>query len=144
MNDQVGMRLRHRAKNVQEHPDAIFHIKSVLVAIAVDVIALDVFENEIGLTRLGNTGINQFCNVLVNEKSKYPAFPFEALFATLPDERDIEEFYRYAALEPSIVSFRQPNAAHAAVTDLRQKSVNANALAGEADGVRQSYGRMFK
>jgi len=53
----------------------------------------------------------------MNETGEYSALAFESFLAALPHERDVEEFHRYSPFKSSVVSFRQPDAAHAPLTD---------------------------
>ena len=44
MNDKVGMCFCYRAQCIEEQPDARSDVQPVLVAVAVDVVALNVLE----------------------------------------------------------------------------------------------------
>ena len=52
VHDQVGMRMGNRVQHVKEEADARFHIQRVLVAVSVDVLAFDIFQDEIRLPGL--------------------------------------------------------------------------------------------
>jgi len=49
VHDQVGMRVAYGAEHIEDQSDARFDTEPVLVAVAINVIALNVLENEIGL-----------------------------------------------------------------------------------------------
>ena len=68
------------------------------------------------------------------------ALALEALFAGFPDERELEELDRYPALKSPVVSFRQPDASHAALADLRYQRVCAHCLTARASADGRSPG----
>ena len=138
VHDQVGVRLGYGPQHIEKQPNARFDIEPVLVAVAIDVIAFNVFENEIRLSSLRHSGIDQFRDVRMNQKGENAALAFESFLAALPHQRDVEELHRHLPLKSSVVSFRQPDAAHAALADLRDQCVDAKSLTRQARPVRQS------
>jgi len=49
MDDQVGVRVGYGLQHVEEQSNPRLNVKLMAVAVAVDVVALNVFEDEIGL-----------------------------------------------------------------------------------------------
>ena len=60
VDDQVGMGVGHGGQHIEKEADARLHVELVFVAILVDVHAVDIFEDEIGLPVRGDARIEQF------------------------------------------------------------------------------------
>ena len=95
----------------------------MLIAVAVDVVAFNVLENEIGLSGVRHSGVDQFRDVRMRQTAENDALALESFLAGLPHQRDVEKLHRDFPLKSSVVSFRQPDAAHAALADLRYQGV---------------------
>ena len=108
------------------------------------MVTLDVFENEIRLSRLRNARIDQFRDVRMCQTAENAALAFESFLATLTHQRNVEELYRNLPLESAVVSFRQPDAAHAALTDLRYQCVDAYSVARQTLHFWQSNGTLLE
>src|SRR5258708_37771625 len=67
----------------------------------------------------------------MDEEAEYFSLAFEAGFALLADECEVEKLHRDSPLESTVVSLRQPNAAHTAVTYLRHQPVVTEGLPGQ-------------
>src|SRR5207253_8173117 len=102
----------------------------VTIAEPIDVLAVDVFEDEIGLPRGGHAGIDQMRDVRMRQARQKAALALEALPAAA-GERDAEELDGRMALEASVVAFGEPHGPHAALTDRRYENVRANRLASD-------------
>jgi hypothetical protein len=61
-----------------------------------------------------------------------------------PDQRDFEKLHSYFSLKSRVVSFRQPDAAHTALTDLRYQPVGSQRLTGQARFMGQSEGTLLE
>jgi hypothetical protein len=75
MNDQVGVRVRHRRLHVEKQPDPLFDAEAFFVAIAVDVTAVDVLEHQVGLAGRRHAGVDQPRDVRMSEPRENGAFP---------------------------------------------------------------------
>ena len=93
-------------------------VKLALIAVAVDLVAVDIFEHKIGLPCGGDAGVDQLGNMRVGKQREYLAFAFEAVFTLFSQERDVEKLQGYLAFETSIVAPSQPDAPHATLADL--------------------------
>ena len=65
MNNQVGVRVRHRGEHIKKQTDSRLHIELVVVAVLVDVFAFNVLEDEIRLPVSGDAGVEKFGDVRV-------------------------------------------------------------------------------
>jgi hypothetical protein len=81
VDDQARMRMRRRGEHVEEKPHARGDIEVLVVAPAVDALAFDVLEDEEGLPRAGDAGIEQAGDVRVGEAGEEAAFALESLAA---------------------------------------------------------------
>jgi hypothetical protein len=138
------MRLGHCPEYVEKQPDSCFYSEPMLVAEAIDAIALNVLKNEVGLSSLRYSRIDQFRDVRMNEKGKYSALTLESFLAALPHKRNVQELNSHSPLKAAVVSCCQPNAAHSALADLRYQGVHTNLLSGQAGFFRQSGGTRFE
>src|SRR4030095_14572568 len=59
MDDQARVRIRERTRDLRDERDACAHIESVLAAIHIDRLALDVFESEIGPAIVSDASVVQ-------------------------------------------------------------------------------------
>src|ERR1700722_16098346 len=122
------MGVGHSLEHIEEQMDAGLFIVALLVAVAIDLIALDVFENKIRLPRRQHARIYQFGNVRMNQKSQNPALAAEAFLPVPPHEGEGEKLFCFLAFKSSIVSFRQPYTAHPALANLRHQGVHTQSL----------------
>jgi hypothetical protein len=138
------VRVRDGLQDIKKQPDSRFDTEFMVIAVGIDVVAVNVFENEIWLSGLRYPSVDQFGYLRMPQTAKKHAFPFEALLAGPADERDVEKLDRYLSLKPPIVSLRQPDAAHTALTDLRDQPVSTEDLAGQTGFTRHSGGALLE
>ena len=86
MQDQLGMRVRDRGEYVLEQSHARFQIERPTLAPAADRFALDVIQHQIGLTHLGNAGIDESRDVRVGQATEGVAFAPKAFDAAGTEE----------------------------------------------------------
>src|ERR1051326_1127171 len=72
------------------------------------------------------------------------ALALESLLAAPSDERDFEKFHSYLSLKSRVVSFREPDAAHATLADLRYETVSTQCLTDETRFRRHSKRTLLK
>src|SRR6266851_9557014 len=96
VDNQVGMRVRHRRQHIDKQPEARVDVQHALIAIHIDVLSLDVFENQIWLTVGKYAGVDQVRDVRVRQPGEEAAFSLESLLAGATDERHAQEFHRSA------------------------------------------------
>jgi len=70
----------------------------------------------------------------VSKPSQNIAFAFESFFGGASRECDTDKLDRSLPLEPAVTAFGQPDAAHSALSNLRNQRVGANRLAREPHG----------
>ena len=82
MHDQVRVRVRDRVEHVEEQPHARARRSSAwLVAVAIDVLAVDELEHQVGLPARRHARIDQVRDVRMREPGEKAAFLLEALVA---------------------------------------------------------------
>jgi hypothetical protein len=81
VHNQVRVRIGDRLQDVEKQPDTGLDTQSLLIAVAVDVVALDMLENEIGLSGVRYPRIDQFGDIRVRQSAENDAFALESLFA---------------------------------------------------------------
>ena len=67
VDDQVGVGVRDRRQDVEEQADARLDAEPLVVAVAIDVLAVDVLEHQVGLTGARHAGVDQPRDVRVRE-----------------------------------------------------------------------------
>ena len=79
MHNQVGMGMRYRSQHLKKYAQPCSHAKPALIAIAIDVVTLDVFENEVRLPGLRDSCVEQLGDVWIRQPAEYIALTFEAM-----------------------------------------------------------------
>jgi hypothetical protein len=102
-----------------------------VIAVLVNALAVDVFENEIRLACFGDPGVDEFGDVWIRQESEDSTFAAEAAFAGLAEEGDVEELQCDGALKPAVDAPRKPDASHSALANVRLDAKGADDLAGE-------------
>ena len=130
--DQVGVRVGNGLDHLEKQPDARFDTEPVLVAVAVDVVALYVLEDQVRLSGPRHSRIDQSGDIRMCQTAENDAFAMKSLLGASSDQRDLEKLHRYFSLESRVVSFREPNAAHPTLANLGDQPVRAQSLASQA------------
>src|SRR5690349_39559 len=73
----------------------------------------------------------------MNQPAQNASLALEPLFAAVPHQREIENFYCYAAFEPSVAALRQPHRPHSSMANLRNESVDTKDLTCQPRPLRQ-------
>ena len=88
VDDQVGVGVRDGRLHVQEQADALLDAEALVVAEAIDVLAVDVLEHQVRLTGARHPGVDQPGDVRVRQPGEdrplalEPGLPFPARRAT--------------------------------------------------------------
>jgi len=85
MHDQVGMRVGNRAEDINKQTNPCFHTERVLIAVLIDSIPFDVFENDVRLPCACHTGINQFRDVRMCQAGQDVTLAPKSFLAVLAD-----------------------------------------------------------
>src|SRR5208337_2725384 len=104
-----------------------FHVEGVPVAVLLNVLALDILEDQIGLTRRRNAGVHQFGDMRMRQVAQDTTLALESLLADVT-EGDAQKLNRHLALETTVVALGQPDDSHPPLTDLREQRVWADGL----------------
>ena len=131
VDDQVGVGVRDRRLHVEEQPDAVLDAEPLVVAVAIDVPAVDVLEDQVRLAGPRYAGVDQPRDVRVRQPREDVAFAPEPVLAFPPEERGVQQLDRGPALEAAVAALGQPDAAHSALVDRRHQRVWADRLAGQ-------------
>src|SRR5215470_20292195 len=137
MHNPMGVRMRHRFQYIEEQSDTRLDIQPVMITVAVDMIALDEFQNEIRLSRPRHARIEQLSNMRMHQQAKNSALALETLFADLPHERNVEELHCDLPLKTAVIPLREPHAAHTTLADLRDQLVDSDSLTCQSRNIRQ-------
>ena len=131
VDDQVGVGVRDRRLDVQEEADACLDAEPLVVAVAIDVLAVDVLEHEVGLTGPRDAGVDQPRDVGVRQLGEDRAFAAEPGLPFPPEQRRVQQLDRGAALEAAVAALGEPDAAHPALVDRRDERVAAEGDPGQ-------------
>ena len=99
MDDQVGVGVRDRRQHVEEQADARLDAEPLVVAVAIDVLAVDVLEHQVGLPGARHAGVDQPGDVRVRQPGEDRALAAEPRLA-LP-ARASDAFSSLTAARPS-------------------------------------------
>src|SRR5882757_1380313 len=113
------MRRCHSIQHLQKETYPGMNIEATLIAITVNLLAVDILQHKIGLAGVGYTGVDQFGDMRISEKRENPAFASETILSFFSQQRDVQKLQRHTPIEPSVVAPGKPHAAHAALPDLR-------------------------
>ncbi len=117
VNDEVGVRVRHRRQHIEKEPHTRIDREPIRVAISIDRLAINVLEHEIRLTDLGDAGIDEMRDVRMRELGENTGLTCEPSLHGMADECGVEKLDRRSSLETPIAPLGEPHAAHAAMTD---------------------------
>ena len=131
MDDQVGVGVRDRRLDVQEQADALLDAEPLVVAEAIDVLAVDVLEHQVGLAGARHAGVDQPRDVRVGQPGEDGALAAEAGLPFPSEERRVQQLDRGAALEAAVAALGEPDAAHPALVDRRDQRVAAEGDPGQ-------------
>jgi hypothetical protein len=134
VHDQVGVRVRHRREDVEEQPDARIDPQRVLVAMLVEVPAVNVLQHQIRLAGTRDAGVDETRDVRMSEARENGAFALEAFSTSAPDELGVEQLHRGLTLESAVAARREPYAAHATSAERLDQRVGADGRAFERFG----------
>ncbi len=87
VDDQVGVGVRDRRLDVQEQADARLDAEPLVVAVAIDVLAVDVLQHQVGLPGSRDAGVDQPRDVRVRELGQHRPFAAEPALAFPPEQR---------------------------------------------------------
>ena len=87
VDDQVGVGVRDRRLDVQEQADAILDAEPLVVAEAIDVLAVDVLEHQVRLAGPRDAGVDQPGDVRVRQARQHRAFAAEPGLAFPSEQR---------------------------------------------------------
>ncbi len=142
MQNQIAVRRLDRRQNLEKEPYACPDPEVVRVAVAIDRLALDQLEDEVGLTALGDTRVEQASDIGMRELGENAAFAAKSFGAAACNQREIEKLDRHPACEAAIAAMGQPHAAHFPLAQRGVERVAADNTTGELRFARQR--RPFK
>ena len=128
-----------RPKNCQKNVNSRTNVKTVLVAITVDLGHRRRTQEQDKVVRRSYTRVDEICDMFVGEKRKNSSLTPESLFTGLPHQREVQELHCHPAFKTSIVALRKPDTSHAALADLRDQPVNTEYLARQCRVGRRQF-----
>src|SRR5262245_4154374 len=108
-----------------------------MVAIAVNVIALNILEHQIGLATGRYSRVNELRDVGMRQAAENAPFASEPLFAAFPHQGHIKNLDRHAAFKTPVIPLSQPDRAHTPVADLRYERISTKVLSRQGNFARQ-------
>ena len=118
-------------KTSRKRRSARFDAEGVGIAVAVDLLAFDVFQDQIRLAGRRHPGVDEMRDVRMSEAGQDAALAPEAPFAGVPDEAGVEKLHGGPSLEAAIAPPGEPHAAHPSLPDDRDERVGADRLASQ-------------
>src|SRR5450755_4309379 len=131
MNNKLAVRMRDCGENVDEQTHARLDIELMPLAIRVNRLAFDVFEDQVGLSRLQNPRIEEARDIRVIEAAEDIALELEAMFPDRTDPRRVHKFNGNRALVAAVGPPCAPDAAHAAAANLSLNLISAHPAADQ-------------
>src|SRR5437667_3381677 len=145
MNDQIGVGLCDGGQHAEDEADARVEVQPALFAIAVDRLALHVFEDEIRLSGRGDAGIHELRDMGMDKAAEELALAPEPLlaFAAVPAAQgNVQELDGDEPVEAAVASLRQPHGPHSAFADLGKELVGADSFAATWRARRGEWGML--
>src|SRR5215472_5466489 len=97
------MRMRDCCQHIEEEADSCFNAECAVVAIAIDMIALDVLEHQIRLSARGYASIYQFGDMRVGQPCENITLPLESFLTAAAGECHAKELDSNLPLEVAVV-----------------------------------------
>src|SRR5262252_5228692 len=132
MNDEVGVRVRNRFKHAKKQADSGTHVQLVRIAVNIDRLPFNIFEDKIRLPGRTDAGIHEFSDVAMEKASQDGALALESFFAAASNQARAEKLDRCFALKAPITALREPDRSHASVSDGRDQAVSPDRLPCES------------
>lgn len=137
MNDQLLVRILNGAAHNPEQPETLPQRKSVLVAILVDRLTLDVVHDDVRLTSLGRSAVHEPRDVRMLEGGQNLPFLPEPADDVLAGETATHEFDGNLLAKVVIGASGQEDRSHAADANLPDELVRPDALTDRAVRARE-------
>ena len=144
VHDEVRVRVRDRRQDVQKQADTRGDAELSAVAVAVDLLAVDVLQHQKGLADRREAGVDEMRDVRVRQPREDVALSRETLFAGVADQRGVQQLHGDPALESAVAAFGQPHASHASLADRLDEAVRADLHAGERGPRGEDIGNVFQ
>ena len=113
------------ASDVEEQPHARLDSEPRVGGVAIDALALDVFEHQIRLAAGRDAGIDELRDVRVRAASRAPPLAHEPLLRRSPEQRRVQQLHGGAAFVAAVAAAREPHRAHATLTERGFQCVRA-------------------
>jgi len=101
----------------------------MLLAVPIDRLSVDVFEDQVGRPRRRDAGIDELRDVRMCQATEDGPFASEPLFGA-SRQRDVQELDRRPPFEAAVAPLREPDDAHATLADRRHQCVRADGVTG--------------
>ena len=106
VHDAVRVHVGHRGQDVHEQPQARVDAEAALVAVVIDLPALDVFEHQVRLAGRRGAGIGEPHDVRVRQPRQHRRLLPETLAAGRPDRIGAQQLDRRLTLEAAVAAHR--------------------------------------
>ena len=117
MHDQVGVRVGDGLEHIEEQAHAGLEPERVMIAVGVDVLALDVLQHQVGLLHRRHTGVDEVRDMRMSEPGQDAALAREPRFRVAAHQTQVQQLDRDLPVEPAIAPLSQPDGSHAAAAD---------------------------
>ena len=104
----------------------------------IDALALDVFEDQVGLAAGRDAGIGELRDVRVAQPREHRSFTHEPLLRGAADERRIQQLHRGPPFVAAVTAAREPYGAHAALAERGFQCVRADLHANRLPHLTQA------
>jgi hypothetical protein len=131
MHDEVCVRVCDGVGHLQEQLEPRRNVQPVRVGIVVDARAVDVLEDQKGLARGRDAGIEEPGDVRVSDPREQRAFTRESPTRDGVEYGEVEQLQRDVALELPIAPARQPHGPHPPHAERTFERVRADRLSCE-------------
>jgi len=115
-----------------------------LVAVAIDVLRFDVFQYQIRLAPGCDARIEELCDAWISESCQNAAFSLEPLFGILAKTANVKQLDGNPATESPVAALRQPDTAHASMSDLGEQRIHAHLLACQSPSQQERRPLFFE
>ena len=128
VHDQSSVRVGHRASHLLEQAQALGYAQAVVVAIAVDGLAGNVFERKVRPATRVDAGVVEAGDVRVLQQGADIALALHTFCQTRAPGQP-RQLQRHLALQRAVFALGQPHSTHASTADFADQSIGADLVA---------------
>ena len=127
VHDEVCVRVRHRGEELQEKGKPGLRREALFVAEMIQPGAVDVLQHQVGMSRVGNAGVDEAPDIGMGEAAQRAALTAEPLGTGPVRQRVAQQLDGDFGVVAPVVPAAEPHAAHSPLAERAHEHVGADA-----------------